>query len=348
MSRLGIVHHPIYQEHDAGSFHPESPRRLKAIEDELAGELKGLFEDIEPRQATAEEITWVHHPEYFELIASTAGRGHTMLDGDTSTSPRSFEAALMAAGGLLNLVQAAFEGRIEAGWALVRPPGHHAEANRAMGFCLFNNVAVAACYGLERLGLKRILIADWDLHHGNGTQHSFEAEDRVLYFSTHQYPYYPGSGHVREVGRGRGEGFTVNVPISYGHGDEEFVQIFSRVLGPVAASYQPELILVSAGFDTLAGDPLGAQSMTPRGYAALARFLDELAGRLCPGRLIFTLEGGYDIKGQAQSVAAVIKELAGVGFLAPDELRDDESQSDIAAVAEVKKVHGRYWPCLKE
>ncbi len=346
MGRLGIVHHNIYRDHDPGPYHPENPARLAALEDVLAGPARGLYLEVEPVAAREEDILRVHTPGHFQRVAATAGRDHAMLDPDTQTSPRSFEAAMMAAGGLIELVKKALAGEIEAGLALVRPPGHHAEADRSMGFCLFNNVAVAAARALEEEGLERVLIVDWDLHHGNGTQHSFEEDPRVLYFSTHQYPFYPGTGAAREVGRGRGRGMTVNVPLSMGHGDEEFVQIFERVLRPLARAYEPRLILVSAGFDTHFNDPLGSQKVTPKGYAAMTRSLQELAAGSIP--LVFTLEGGYNIQGQADSILAVMEQLAGKQVLGPGELRDDPDQGDIPAVVEVKEAQAGLWPGLFE
>jgi acetoin utilization deacetylase AcuC-like enzyme len=271
-----------------------------------------------------------------------------MLDPDTFTSAQSFDAALLAAGGLLALVEATFAGKIEAGLALVRPPGHHAEAGRGMGFCLFNNIAVAAQAALRRHGCRRVMIVDWDLHHGNGTQHSFEEDDQVLYFSCHQYPYYPGTGGCYEVGRGRGTGYTVNVPLGLGHGDGEYIQIMTRLVEPLADEFKPELILVSAGFDIYAGDPLGGQKVTTRGFAALARFTAELAARHCPGRHVITLEGGYHIQGQADSILAMIRELSGVQKLGPDDLRDNPDAPDIKAVASVRALQAKYWSCFKE
>lgn len=345
MSRLGVVHHPLYQEHDPGPFHPESPRRLLTLEEVLAGPAAGLFTEIEPRPATREEVCRVHRINHFDRMAATAGAPRTMIDPDTQTSARSFEAALLAAGGLLELVKAAITGRIDSGLALVRPPGHHAEANRSMGFCLFNNVAVAAEYALADLGVERVLILDWDLHHGNGTQHSFEAEKRVLYFSTHQYPFYPGTGAATETGRGEGQGFTINVPLGPGHGDAEFVQIFERILVPVAKEYSPELILVSAGFDIHHRDPLGGQKVTALGFAAMARLLSELAKETGP--LVLTLEGGYSVQGQARGVLRIMEELAGQSPLARDQLRDDPARPDIAALAEVRRAQRDLWPVLK-
>ena len=334
----------IYQEHDPGPYHPESPRRLAVLEQVLAGPARGLFEEVEPKPALEEDILRVHTADHFKRVAATAGRGHTMLDPDTQTSPLSFEAAMMAAGGLTKLVKTALAREIKAGLALVRPPGHHAEAGRSMGFCLFNNVAVAAAYALVKEGLERILIVDWDLHHGNGTQHTFEHEDRILYFSTHQYPFYPGTGAAEETGSGRGRGFTVNVPLGGGHGDREFVHIFERILKPVALAYDPQLILVSAGFDTHFNDPLGSQRVGPKGYAAMTRLLQELAGGKVP--LVFTLEGGYNIQGQADSILAMMEQLNGRPVLGGDELRDDPGREDIPAAARARRVHAGRWPGL--
>ena len=349
MAQLGIVHHSIYQDHDPGLYHPESPRRLAVLEDVLAGPAKGLYKEIEPQPAGEEDILRIHAPEHFNRVAATAGQNHTMLDPDTQTSPLSFEAAMMAAGGLIRLVESALAGEIESGLALVRPPGHHAEAGRSMGFCLFNNVAVAAAWALARGGLERVLIADWDLHHGNGTQHSFEREDRVLYFSTHQYPFYPGTGGVEEVGSGRGRGMTVNVPLNAGHGDEEFVQIFERILAnPVAREFRPGLILVSAGFDTHIKDPLGSQKVTPKGYAAMTRSAPGVGRRDQDSPGFCTLEGGYNIQGQADSVLAHDpNNLNGRPVLDPGELRDDPARADISAVAAGdRKTQAGFWPGL--
>ena len=341
MTPLGLVHHPIFQEHDPGPYHPESPRRLAVLDEVLDGPAKGLYQKVEPVSAREEDILRVHTREHYKRVAATAGRSQAMLDPDTQTSPRSFEAALMAAGGLIELVKGALAGNFRAGLALVRPPGHHAEAGRSMGFCLFNNVAVAAAYALAERGLERILIVDWDLHHGNGTQHTFEGEDRVLYFSTHQYPFYPGTGAVEEVGSGRGRGLTVNVPLGPGHGDQEFVHIFERILKPVALEYDPRLVLVSAGFDTHFNDPLGSQRVGPKGYAAMTRLLQELAGEKVP--LVFTLEGGYNIQGEANSILALVEQLNGRPVLQPDELRDDPGREDILAVAAARRVQADYW-----
>jgi acetoin utilization deacetylase AcuC-like enzyme len=228
------------------------------------------------------------------------------------------------------------------GFALVRPPGHHAESNRAMGFCLFNNVALGAAYTRIKHGLDKILIIDWDLHHGNGTQHSFWDSDRVLYFSTHQYPYYPGTGAVHEVGGKMAPGFTVNVPLSSGYRDEDFAQIFERVLLPIGRQFQPDLLLVSAGFDTYYEDPLGAMLVSPKGFARQTRLLLQLAEEVCQGRLLLTLEGGYHLEGLRLSVLAVINELMGNSILSPEE-RQPDGRPNLAVVDQVWSIQKNYW-----
>jgi acetoin utilization deacetylase AcuC-like enzyme len=295
---------------------------------------------ITPRPVTREELLRVHTPEYVDGIASTDGES-VFLDLDTQTSPGSYRAALLAAGGLCAALRSVVEGETSSAFALVRPPGHHAEASAAMGFCLFNNVAVAAAFALARLGLARVLIVDWDLHHGNGTQHTFQRRCDVLYFSTHQYPYYPGTGAFEERGEGEGEGYTINVPLMPGYVDEDFVQILQDVLVPVAEQFQPELVLVSAGFDTHRADPLGGMGVTELGYAAMTRILMDLSDRICHGRLVLALEGGYDVQALADSVTAVLRELC------------DSTQTRIAKrgaagplVTRVREVHRRYWTAL--
>ena len=253
--------------------------------------------EIRPRAATPEELGYIHTPDHIRRVASTAGKKMTSLDPDTQTSPLSFEAAVYGAGGLFSLIDALMDRQIRNGFALVRPPGHHAEAHRAMGFCLFNNVALGAEYARKTWGLDRVLIIDWDLHHGNGTQHSFWDSRQVLYFSTHQYPYYPGTGGLGEVGGRLASGFTVNVPLKSGALDEDFAQIFERILVPIGRQFEPGLILISAGFDTYYEDPLGAMMVTPKGFARMTRIVKELAEEVCQGRLVLALEGGYHLNG---------------------------------------------------
>jgi len=341
MSGTGIVRDDLFIEHDPGEWHPESPERLRAIYRVLdSREWPGLT-TLARRPAGKEEITLVHRPEYFERIARTAGQAHGFLDADTQTSAKSFEAALAAAGGLIDLTGRVLDGELDNGFALVRPPGHHAEANQAMGFCLFNNIALAAAWALKRKGLSRVMVVDWDLHHGNGTQHSFRSDARVLYFSTHQYPFYPGSGALDEVGDGEGRGFTVNVPLNPGHGDEEYVAIFQNLVQPLARAYKPELILVSAGFDIYRQDPLGGMTVTTDGFAALARLLKEAAEEVCGGRLVITLEGGYDVEGQARGVGKIIDMLLGVGSAGEKLARTKAPEPPI--IAQVRRAQAGLW-----
>ncbi len=310
MMRTAVVTDETFLRHDPGPYHPESPARLRAIHRRLAADdLAGRLRHLPARPATREELCRVHTPEHHRRVAATAGR-EASLDPDTQTSPDSYRAAELAAGGLLALTEAVVRGEVDNGFALVRPPGHHAERDRAMGFCLFNNVAVAAEHALRALGLTRVAILDWDLHHGNGSMHSFWDRADVLYASAHQYPYYPGTGALDEVGAGPGRGFSLNVPLPCGMGDEEYVAVFREILAPVVAAYRPELILVSAGFDISAGDPLGGMRVTPQGFAWLTGLALEMAAA-CQGRLVLTLEGGYDVEGQATSVAACLQALLG-------------------------------------
>jgi acetoin utilization deacetylase AcuC-like enzyme len=331
MTKTGIVKDQRYLEHDMGLYHVENPQRLAYIYREL-NDLKGLFEEIPPRPATREEILAVHDPKYVDCIAATAGHPTVHLDADTSTSARTYEVSLLAAGGLLAAIDAVMDGLPNA-FALIRPPGHHAERDRAMGFCIFNNVAIGAHYALSTHGLERILIADWDLHHGNGTQHAFYGDPRVLYFSTHQYPYYPGTGHYTEIGEGAGKGYTVNCPLSPGYGDADYANLFRYILRPVALAYQPQLILVSAGFDIYYQDPLGGMAVTPEGFARLADIIMEIAAAVSGGRVIMTLEGGYNLEGQALSVREVVKRLAG-------ELLPDREQWEKEEAKEYRHVQG--------
>jgi len=230
------------------------------------------------------------------------------------------------------------------GFALVRPPGHHAEANRAMGFCIFNNVAIGALYLIKKFTLNKILIVDWDLHHGNGTQHSFYDNSQILYFSTHQYPFYPGTGNFGDVGEGKGKGFTINVPLQPGAGDEEYGMIFKKILIPIAREFSPDFILVSAGFDIHFDDPLGGMRVTPEGFASLTRMLMDCAQQICNGKLAMVLEGGYGLKGLRDSVQAVLLELSGKTQSKTVPLK---SSGEIDSVInQVKKAQQEFWRCF--
>lgn len=308
--KTGIVRDRRYLQHSMGFAHPESPERLAAVYEMLDNPLMSWkFVPIEPREATHEEIETIHAPSYVEFIASTAGKRSVFLDPDTSTSPDTYEVAKLAVGGVCNAIDSVVDGRVDNAFALVRPPGHHAERDTAAGFCVFNNIAIGAMHAINKYKFKRILIIDWDLHHGNGTQHSFYGDQRILYFSTHQYPYYPGTGNLTECGRGHGEYYTINVPLSTGAGDAIFVKILRQILRPVALEFKPELVLLSAGFDTYFQDPLGGMNVTPDGFAAMTRVLLNIAEACCQGRFVAVLEGGYHVVGLARSIKAVLEEM---------------------------------------
>jgi acetoin utilization deacetylase AcuC-like enzyme len=324
--------------HDPGPGHPERPDRLRALRDHLAAgqELVRLG----ARAAAEDELALVHAPAYVERIAATAGRSRVMLDPDTSTSPASWEAARLAAGSLLVVSEAVLAGQVENGFALVRPPGHHAERERAMGFCLFDNVAIAAAW-LRQRGLERIAIVDWDLHHGNGTQHLFEADPHVLYVSTHQYPFYPGTGAVHEVGQGAGAGTTLNLPFPAGFGDAEYVLAFDEVVVPVLRQFRPEFVLLSAGFDTDYRDPLGGMSVTPAGFAAMASACVTLANEVAGGRIAAVLEGGYDLDAIVEGVDATLAAMRGAAV--PARLASGDARHVDGVLDRVRSVHARYW-----
>jgi acetoin utilization deacetylase AcuC-like enzyme len=351
MNRTGIVKDEMYIEHITDDYHPENPNRLRAIYAMLQQkDMEGLFTEITPRLATREELEMVHLPSYVDLIASTAGQSARRLDPDTVASPKSYDAARLAVGGVLEAIEAVIQGKLDNAFALVRPPGHHAEKNRAMGFCIFNNIAVGAKYATQTHGLERVLIIDWDVHHGNGTQNTFYENPKVLYFSTHRYGFfYPGTGAPEEVGTGTGEGFTVNVPMSPGCGDAEYGNIFLHVLKPIALSYEPQLVLVSAGFDTYSRDPLGGMRMTEEGYARLTDITMDIAQRTCDGKIIIALEGGYDLDGLAASVKAVLGELRGDSKLDRVECQRNERNGYGKIDGELEKwkaLYKRYWKKL--
>jgi acetoin utilization deacetylase AcuC-like enzyme len=311
MGRSGLVYHPAYLEHDMGAGHPESPNRLRAIMRQLeqSGTADRLAR-IEPRKAEDEWITLVHRPSYVASLnehAPTSGR--VSLDPDTSMSPGSLRAAYLAAGGALAAVDAIMNKQVDHVFCAVRPPGHHAEAGRAMGFCLLNNVAIAARYLQKKYAVKRVLIVDWDVHHGNGTQHIFDDDPSILFFSTHQYPHYPGTGRATERGKGAGEGFTINVPMEAGEGDEEYHAIFLKSLVPAADEFKPEFVIISSGFDAHRDDPLANMNLTEAGYADLTGIVAEIAKRHADGRILSSLEGGYNLTALASSVDAHIKAL---------------------------------------
>jgi acetoin utilization deacetylase AcuC-like enzyme len=347
MVKTGIVQDVRYLNHQADTYHPESHHRLEVIHQMLKEPgMKGGFLEIQPRLATREELELIHVPRYVQLVASTADRDYALLDPDTYACPKSYETARLAAGGVLAAVDQVLAGPAANAFAFIRPPGHHAESSRAMGFCLFNNVAVAAAYALREHGIRKVLIIDWDLHHGNGTQHSFYERPDVLYFSTHQFPYYPGTGAVSEVGSGNGKGFTVNVPLAPGPGDGEYMSIFEEILEPIALEFKPDLVFVSAGFDIYYQDPLGGMQVTPAGFANLARIILDFAEKTCRGKVVFLLEGGYHLEGLRDSAREVLKTLQGeilAGGRDESLRRSTDRQMIAPIIRKVKETQKPFW-----
>jgi histone deacetylase 6 len=337
----GLVDDDAFLLHRAAYEHPEHPGRLSAIRARLEAEgLTPRFRRVDAREATRDELLAVHTAGHLDLVAATAGVPFAQLDPDTYTCSDSARAARLAAGGLVDLTRAVVSGELANGLALLRPPGHHAEADSAMGFCLFNNVAVAA-QAARRAGVSRVLVVDWDLHHGNGTQHSFEEDPDVLYFSTHQFPFYPGTGGIGEVGMGAARGRTVNVPWPAGMGDAEYVAAFDRVLLPIARAFEPGLVLVSCGFDAAAGDLLGGMRISAAGYAALTGQVLSLAG----GRAVLALEGGYNLDAISGAAAACARVLLGDpvparGFGRPNAVAE-------LVIGRVLETQRPFWPALQ-
>jgi len=346
----GIVRDPRYLLHRPADGHPETPWRLETIYAMLdEPDMQKDFRLIQARMATEEEIRWVHSAEYIHWVAATANRALSRLNPDTYASADSWTAARLAIGGVLQAIAEVLCANLRNAFALVRPPGHHAEHSRAMGYCIFNNVALGAIFAQRVFGLKRILIVDWDVHHGNGTQHAFERDPSVLFFSVHQYPLYPGTGLFTETGLGPGEGFTVNVPLPKGYGNGEFVAIFERLLRPLAFEFRPDFILVSAGFDCHTADPFGGMRLTAQGFAALTRSLMMMADTLCAGRLVLVLEGGYHMTSLSEPVRLVLREL---GNLSHCDVSRWLSLADPRKLKYVLSrsahVHRRYWKCFTE
>jgi acetoin utilization deacetylase AcuC-like enzyme len=342
----GIVKDGRYLRHGTEFSHPETPQRLASIYEMLDNpDMAWKFMGIDARMATREELERVHRPAYIDTIAATAEESFFMLDPDTVTTAETYDIARLAAGGVINAIDSVVAGETDNAFALVRPPGHHAQAATAAGFCIFNNIAIGARHAQVRHKLKRILIVDWDLHHGNGTQETFYEDSQVLYFSTHQSPGYPGTGGMSEMGRGKGLGYTLNVPLKPGADDALYVRVFRDILSPVALAFRPEIILVSAGFDPYIGDPLGEMRMTPEGFACLTRILLDLAEECCGGRLAAVLEGGYNILGLAKCVRAVLLEMLGETRVTEEMLIRIAAEADETTELLIGRLRAQFEPC---
>jgi acetoin utilization deacetylase AcuC-like enzyme len=303
---------PLYKQHDPGRGHPEQPARYdavtRAIED--TGLLSQL-QRVEVRVATEDEIALVHARDYIAKVKREIAAGaHELSTGDTNVGRRSFDVAVRAVGGVLNAVDAVVAGKAANAFCAVRPPGHHARPDQGMGFCIFNNIAIAARYAQRKHGLAKVMVADWDVHHGNGTQDTFYGDGSVFFMSTHQSPWYPGTGAANETGEGKGKGCIMNFPFAAGSGRREILSVFREDLRRAADAFKPDLVMISAGFDSRDGDPLGRFTLSDMDFTDLTKIVLEIAGTHANGRLVSVLEGGYNLSGLEAAVAAHVKALA--------------------------------------
>jgi acetoin utilization deacetylase AcuC-like enzyme len=339
------VYHPLYLEHHQPG-HVETRERLEQVNQALdATGMRQRIQLLEPQTVTFERLHRVHTPRYVESVERIAGHGGGGLAGrgdETYVSPRSFEAGLLASGGVVTAVEAVLRGEFKNAFALVRPPGHHAFANHGEGFCLFNNIAIAAATARHDLAVERVLIVDFDVHHGNGTQAFFYDDPSVLYIYTHQWGIYPGTGHWSEAGSGPGAGCTVNVPMIPGWGDMAYTRFFDDLFAPIARRFEPKLILVSAGYDAHWTDRLGSMTVSDQGFFDLTRRIVALSDELCDGRLVLTLEGGYGLEGLAHGVvgtfAALLGDASYVDPIGPS--RHAEPPFDEAYLGQLRALHG--------
>ncbi len=341
-----IYHDDACLLHENAPGHPERPERVGAIMRRVtAGEYRPTPRVIAPPPAGRAEIERVHDAGYVDTIEASARAGRTVFDADTSANEHTFRAAMLAAGGALEATRAVCSGEAVRPFVVMRPPGHHAERDRAMGFCVFNNAAVAAADAIAG-GLERVAIVDWDVHHGNGTEHIFADRDDVLYVSLHEYPHYPGTGRSVDVGRDAGAGYTVNVPLPAGSGPEEYLFAFDEVVLPVLDRYAPQLVIVSAGFDGHGDDPLADMLLDGSSYAAMTRRLLAAAERHAEGRIVHLLEGGYDLAGLVDGFGAVLRVLAGTAAeadAARGESGDAVASGAAEAIDETKRSLAPWW-----
>jgi len=350
--RILVVEDPRFREHVAPRGHPETPERLVAVGQALAAyeeHQPGSLARLTPRAAEDRELLTIHTAEHLRTIEAAVNTAPGQLDSDTYVCAQSDRVARLAAGSCVDLALQVANGEARSGFAALRPPGHHAEAGHAMGFCLFNGVAIAARALQQQAGVEKVLILDWDVHHGNGTQHSFEDDPSILYVSTHQFPFYPGTGAVDQAGTGMGIGATVNVPMPPGCGDYEYIAVFQQILAPAALAFDPDFILVSCGFDAHESDPLGSMQITAEGYRAMTKIVREIAETTCNGRIVYVLEGGYAARGLTEGTSAV---LAGMLETRPESLLSaplevPQGSNLDAIVKAVREVHDRHFDGLR-
>lgn len=343
-SKVAIVYHPDYLIHTQGQ-HPERKERLEHIL--VALKENNLLSDVEihePEPASIDDLTLIHDADYIAAVEEACLARRSYLDMDTYIVPESYRIALLSAGGALAGLSMVMNKKPLKVFVLNRPPGHHAEFDKAMGFCLFNNVAIAAAKAVSEYGLQRIAIVDWDVHHGNGTQHSFEKDEKILFISIHQSPAYPGSGGIDETGSGSGEGYTVNLPLPGGCGDPEYDLCFKEIIMPILDQYEPELIIVSAGQDAYHLDPLAGMALTYNGYYNMATQLADAADRWAEGKLLLCLEGGYHLQGQAGAVLQVINAIGKFNLpITENSPLYEVGQSFRVHLDEIIKVQRRFW-----
>jgi acetoin utilization deacetylase AcuC-like enzyme len=346
-----ILYSPKFLEHDPGSDHPETPRRLKVIIDELSQSgllLKSKCEFMEPKRALRKDLELVHESDYIRLLEQTCASGGGVLDlGDTVVSPKSCEAATLAVGALVDSVNMVADGKAKNAFGLVRPPGHHAGAYYALGFCLFNNIAVAATYLIHRRSFERVLILDVDAHHGNGTQEIFYHTDKVLYISLHEDSTgFPGTGFLDEIGDGEGVGYTVNVPLPFKATDDIYLRAFREIAEPISSQFKPQFILVSVGFDGHYTDPVGALSLSMKCYDEIFTRITTLASRCCDGRLVASLEGGYSLNFLGRMATAAIAKMANATYLVKDQNPVPSPKTVKKAeqiINSVKRIQSSFW-----
>ena len=346
MNNIGIIRHPIFKKHINSVLHPETPERLAAIDRAIAShELGDLIIDIQPRLAEIEEIGRVHATSYIQLVSETENQKHTDFDWDTGANQYSFEAARYAAGAAIVAVDTALKDPAKPVYALVRPPGHHAEKSKAMGFCLFNNLAIAAEHAIATYGIRRILIFDWDVHHGNGTMHSFYDRSDIAYVSIHQFPHYPGTGSEDEIGEAEGKGYTINIPLPPGSTDTEYRFVVDEILIPFIREYRPELALISAGFDAHTNDPLSSMYVSSSMFSDMALLVKQEITKTTAGALVLALEGGYNLPALEESNALLIRALCGaadVREISPEPV----DQSAVSVADTLKGLLSPYWRCF--